>query len=224
MGKAISATYQSDGLIRVALASQGGINDPVVTAANDIATQYAQLASSQPVAVLAASKLGLPTSSLSGKINGSTVSAQNLVQVTVTADSAAQAEARAAAASAALAQYISGLNGSESTQYVARVRRSLAQITQMIRTLTARIAKDPPGQRSTDTILLESLNTQENQLLGQVARDAASSQPSLQIVNASTPATVVTPRPALYALVAFVVALIITGRAAFVLGRRPGDG
>jgi capsular polysaccharide biosynthesis protein len=220
VGRLLPATYQSTGLIRVAVASQGGINDPVVTAANDTATQYAQLASSEPVATLAASRLGIPASSLSGSINGSTVSAQNLVQISATADSAAAAVARASAASVALQRYVTGLNARESAQYVARVQQSLTAVNQQIRALTGRLATDSSSQAQSDTAVLQSLESQQAQLLGDVARDAASSQPSLQVVQPAAPATVLSPKPKLYALVAFVVALIITGRAAFVLSRR----
>lgn len=221
VGQALTPTYQSYGLIRVALASQGGINDPVVTAANDTATQYAQLASSAPVAALTASKLGIPASDLSNAITGSTVAAQNLVQVTVTGPSAASAQTRAAAASTSLQRYISGLNAADSAQYVARVQASLSLVNQSVQALTARLATDSPAQRASDTTLLQSFDSQREQLLGQVARDAASNEPSLQVVDSSTPATVTSPKPALYALVAFVVAAIITGRVAFVLSRRP---
>lgn len=222
VGKLLPATYQSSGLIRVAVASQGGINDPVVTAANDTATQYAQLASAQPVATLAASRLGLSPSSLSGTISGSTVSAQNLVQVSVTADSAGAAVRRASAASLALQRYVTGLNARESAQYVARVQQSLTQVNQQIRTLTGRLATDSGSEALSDTAVLQSLESQQASLLGDVARDAASSQPSLQVVQAAAAATVLSPQPKLYALVAFVVALIITGRAAFVLSGRRG--
>jgi capsular polysaccharide biosynthesis protein len=220
VGKKLPATYQSSGLIRIALASQNGISDPVVTAANDTATQYAQLASSQPIQRLAAQQLRVPVNSLDGKISGSTLGAQNLVQVTATASSPGTAAARADAASAALERYITRLNTQESAQYVGGVQRSLGQINQEISTITDRLARETAGQASTDTVLLDSLNAQRIQLLGQVARDAASNQPTLQVVNRSSSASEVSPQSKLYAVVAFVVALIITGRVAFALVRR----
>jgi capsular polysaccharide biosynthesis protein len=223
VGKWLPKTYQSSGLIRVALASQQGINEPVVTAANDTASQYAQLASSQPVMALTAKTLGVPAHSLKGKISGSTVNAQNLVQVTVTGVSAQVAMARAAAASASLQRYITTLNAQQSAQYQARVHGALSQVNRTADSLIRRLAKDPPTQRSTDTRLAESLSTQRDQLLGQVARDAASNQPTLQVVDSATAATVSSPKPTLYAVVAFVVALVITGRAAFVLSGRKRD-
>jgi hypothetical protein len=221
VGKHLPATYQSSGLIRIGISPQGGISDPIVTAANDTATQYAQLASSQPVQRLAAGTLRVPVSSLDGKVSGSTLGAQNLVQVTASASTPSTAVARAAATSFALERYLTRLNSQQSAQYVAGVQGSLTQVNQEISAITSRLPRETAGQASTDTILLESLNGQRDQLLGQVARDAASNQPTLQVVNASSSASEVTPQPKLYALVAFVVALIITGRVAFVLvGRK----
>lgn len=220
IGKLISPTYQSSGLLRVAVPAQGGVNDPVVLAANDSATQYALLASSEPVARLTAQQLGVPIRRLSGKISGSTVSAQNLVQVTVTGDSPGSAVARATAASASLARYITLLNARESNQYVARVEHELAQSNLTIKSLAARLATDSPAQRATDTNVLQSLESQHAQTMEDIARDAAGDQPSVQVVNPSSPATVTSPKPALYALVVFVLALIVTIRAAFVVSRR----
>lgn len=220
VGKLIPATYQSSGLLRVAVPAQGGVNDPVVLAANDSATQYALLATTEPVARLSAEKLGVPESRLRGTISGSTVSAQNLVQVTVTGDSPGSAVARASAATVSLARYITLLNARESNQYVARVQRGLAQSNATLRSLTARLATDSPAERTADTSMLQTLDSQHAQMLEDVARDAAGDQPSVQVVNPSSPATVLSPQPKLYALVVFVVALIVSIRAAFVVSRR----
>lgn len=220
VGKTLPPTYQSSGMIRVAVPSQQGVVDPVVTAANDTASQYAQLASSQPVAAMTAARLHLSSTALRGKINGSTVGAQNLVQVTVSSGSAGGATSGAAAATASLQRYITGLNSAAGAQYIAEVQSSLAGVNRRIGKLTVRIARDTPSAAAANAVVLESLNSERDQLLGQVARDAASNRPTLQLVQASSPASVVSPQPKLYALAAFVVGLIISGRLAFVLVRR----
>ena len=51
--------------------------------------------------------------------------------------------------------------------------------------------------------------------------DAAGNQPVFQVVDPSTAATLTSPRPKLYALVALVVALVLTGRVAFIMSRPP---
>ena len=223
MGSALPATYSSDGLIRVALASQQGIQDPVVTAANDIASQYAQLASSQPVQVLTAAKLGVAPKSLDGKINGSTLSAQNLVQVTATGDSSSVAVARAGAATTSLQQYVTRLNAQQTAQYVSDAQSGLQQTNANIAQLSARLAKDSPANRTSDSIVIASLNGTRDQLLGQIARDAAGNQPSLQVVEVASSPSKTSPKPWLYALVAFVVALIISLRVAYMRGRPRPD-
>lgn len=223
MGSVLPATYSSDGLIRVALASQQGIQDPVVTAANDIASQYAQLASSQPVTILTAAKLGVTPRSLDGKINGSTLSAQNLVQVTATGDSSSVAVARAGAATTSLQQYVTKLNAQQTGQYVSVAQSGLRQTNANIAQLSARLAKDSPAGRTADSLVIASLNSTRDQLLGQIARDAAGNQPALQVVEVASPASKTLPKPWLYALVAFVVALIISLRVAYVRARPRPD-
>lgn len=222
VGKAVPSTYQSSGLIRVAVPSQQGAIDPVVTAANDIASQYAQLASSAPVAARAATGLGVSAGSLHDKITGSTVSGQNLVQVTASARSARTASARAAAASAALTSYITELNNQAASRYVSGVNRGLTTINRSLAQLTSQLRQAKGSTRAADSAAIQSLANQRDSLLGQVARDAASNEPSLQVVNAAAGASLTSPRPKLYALVAFIVALLLTGRAAFVLSGRRG--
>lgn len=220
VGTLLPSTYQSNGLIRVAVPSQQGISDPVVTAANDTASQYAVLASSAPVQAAAASKLGVPASTLDGAISGSTVSAQNIVQVTATGHSAAVAQARAAAASAALANYVTGLNSAAGNRYVSQAEDGLGRLNQTLQAITGRLGSDRPARRAADMLMIETLTSERDQLLGQISRDAASNQPTLQVVAYSSSPTLSSPKPKLYAVVAFVVALIVAGRIAFVLARR----
>ncbi len=220
VGKALPPTYQAYGLIRVALPSQQGIQDPSVTAANDLASQYAQLASSEPVVALTARALGVSASEVRGKISGSTVAAQNLVQVTYTGESANTTTSRAAAATVAFQRYLTKINQQGNTQYVANATTGLRLFNRTVARLTAQLRGAPPAERSSVALLLASLTGQRAQLVGQVARDAAGNQPLFQVVEATTPSTQTIPKPPLYALVAFVVALIITGQAAFALSRR----
>jgi capsular polysaccharide biosynthesis protein len=222
VGTALPSVYQSTGLIRVTVLSQQGINDQVVTASNDLASQVAQLAVSQPVVGMAAQSLGVGTGSLNGKITGSTLGAQNLVQVTATASSRGAAARRAAAATVALARYQQSLNGAAVNQYVAMVAGALGPLDRSIQTTSGRIAKDSALLRPADAVQLETLLATRSQVVGQVSRDAASNVPRLQVVSATSNPSTVYPKPALYALVAFLVALIVTGRLAFmVVSRRP---
>jgi capsular polysaccharide biosynthesis protein len=221
VGSALSKVYQSSGVIRVTVLSQQGISDPVVTAGNDLASQIAQLADAQPVIDMAARSLGLRAGDLSDKINGSTLGAQNLVQVTATGSSPDSAMRRSTAATMSLAGYQQSLNASAVNQYLATVQAALVPLQSKIQGIYARIATDSPTLRAADTLQLETLLTTRSQVIGQVSRDAASSRPYLQAVSYSSAPSVVYPKPALYALVAFLVALILAGRLAFtVVSRR----
>jgi capsular polysaccharide biosynthesis protein len=215
VGSALPAVYQSSGLVRVVVLSQQGRTDVVVTAENDTATQLVQLAGSQPVLDSAAASLGASSGSLSGKITASTLGAQNLVQVQATGDSRASARERAKAATLALADYVGGLNAQTAAQYLGTVQSALGSISRQISATYARISKDSAVLRAADTLQLGTLLASRSQVIGQVARDAASNQTSLQVVSDSGAPSVVYPKPSLYALVAFIAGLILVGRLGF---------
>jgi capsular polysaccharide biosynthesis protein len=215
IGLALPSVYQSNGTFRVVVPTQIGIQDPNVTAGNDLATQYAQLASSNDIRDLTARRLGVTPSSLNGKIVGSTVAAQNIVQVTASGSSQSLAQDRTGAALASLRSYVEHLNALLNVQYVANVKRGL---TSPLIAGTAGSAKVTPVTPVTQ--LSGSLAGIQAQVLGQVVRDAAGNQPALQTVDPANSASKTSPRPPLYAVVAFIVALLITSRLAFVLGRR----
>ncbi|HEY6396753.1 MAG TPA: hypothetical protein VIX82_04790, partial [Solirubrobacteraceae bacterium] len=118
------------------------------------------------------------------------------------------------------AEYEQSLNGSSVNRYLTTVQAALAPLQQSIDATYARIAKDSAVRRAADTLQLETLLATRSQVLGEVSRDVASSRPDLQIVSASSAPSVVYPRPALYALVAFLAAVIIAGRVAFIVVSR----
>jgi hypothetical protein len=215
VGSALPAVYQSSGLVRVVVLSQQGRTDGAVTAENDTATQLVQLADSQPVLDSAAAQLGVSSGSLAGKITASTLGAQNLVQVQATGDSRGRARARALAVTQAVARYVGGLNTQAAVQYLDTAQSALGPISRQISATYARISKDSAVLRAADTLELETLLATRSQVVGQVARDAASNQTSLQVVSYSGAPSVVYPKPALYALVAFIAALILVGRLGF---------
>jgi capsular polysaccharide biosynthesis protein len=209
VGRALRPVYQASGTIRVAVPSQGGITDPNVTAANDLATQYEQLVSSRAVQVMAASALHVPVDSLNGTISGSTVAAQNIVQVTTTAGSAGVAQARAVAAVNAVHRYLTGLTNTQNQQYLGTLSRGITRAT------------DPPGSTAPSS---PAAANERVTLMAQAQLDAAGNQPSFQVIDSSARASETSPRPKLYALVAFVVALIVSARLAFVVSRRRSPG
>jgi capsular polysaccharide biosynthesis protein len=210
IGHHLTATYAASGTIRVALSAQGGVNDQDVIAQNDLATQYSQLVNSPAVERLAAKQLGVPVTDLNGALSGSTLDAQNILQVTATGATSLEAEARARAGVEAVTAYLTHATQQQAAQYLARLQHNVK--TQI---------PDPYPQLNTNRVtrLRDNLVGVRAGFLGQGARDAAGDQPTLQLVNPGGAASETAPKPKLYALVAFVVALIVTARVAFMISR-----
>ncbi len=206
IGHRLPPVYQSSGTIRVATATQNGIADSNVTAENDLASQYAQLVGSNSVVAMTAKALGVPPQTLSGKISGSTVGAQNVLEVTATASTAGAAVARAQAAASAVALYLTQLTVQFNTAYAIRLESRIRNTA-----LPGETAPNQPPQ-----VLAANANSRETALF-QALRDAAGNQPSFQIVDAAGAAAQTAPKPKLYAIVAFVVVLLLSLRVAFVL-------
>lgn len=205
VGRALPPVYDASGTIRVAVPSEGGISDPDVTAANDLASQYQQLVGSQAVQAMTARRLDVPVDSLNGAISGSTIGAQNIVQVTATASSSAVAQARAGAAVNAVQRYLTNLTNGQNQQYLSSLQSGVTHAT------------DPPGSSAPSS---PAAANERATLLAQAQLDAAGNQPSFQVVDASASSDETSPRPKLYALVALVVALIVSARLAFVASQR----
>jgi capsular polysaccharide biosynthesis protein len=203
VGHALSKTYQASGTLRVAAPTQSGISDPNVTAANDLASQYAPLVGENPVAALAAKHLRVTAQSLKNKLSGSTVSAQNILQVTATAASAGKAESIAAAGVRATQQYLGHVTSVVNDQYVKQLQTKIKATPVVTRSGVSADAS------------VQIANTRAVALYDAL-RDAAGNQPTFQIVNLTGSASVVSPKPKLYALVAFVIVLLISLRVVFV--------
>jgi capsular polysaccharide biosynthesis protein len=212
VGHSLTATYQASGTIRVSVPSENGTSDPDVTAANDLATQYVQLVNSTPVEELASKRLGVPAVDLSGQISGSAVAAQNLLQVTASGSTPSEAVARAQAAVQAVKAYLTSLSSQTGQQYLNSIRTALA----------SELGGRGSGAKGAGSSALaaSSIASARAQVLAQGVRDMAGNTPSFQIIDPTGSATETAPKPKLYALIAFIVALLISGRIAFML-RRP---
>jgi capsular polysaccharide biosynthesis protein len=222
--KHLSATYQANASFVVEIPAEGGLSDPTVTAANDIATQYAQLATAAPVLDAAAKTLKVNASTLSGKIQGSTISAQNIVQVTASATDPGRATAIAQAVDVALVEYIRQLESSTGAQFNAKANVLLAPLNAEITGLRTKIAGERLSRRGPDESALQTLIAQQASEISQLATDTAGSQPSLQVVSGGASASQIAPKPKEYAVIGLVVALILALRAVYVIGppRIPG--
>ncbi len=206
VGRHLPPVYQASGTIRVATATQSGIADSNVTAENDLASQYAQLVGSSAVATMAAKTLGAPPQALSGKISGSTVGAQNILEVTATAGTAAGAVERALAAVPAVALYLTQLTVQFNTAYMIELESRIKNTS---------IPGDTARGSGAPAVMAAYANSRATALF-QALRDAAGNQPAFQIVSTASSATQTAPKPKLYALVAFIVALLLSLRVAFI--------
>ena len=203
VGDAITKTYQASGTIRVDVPTQAGIDDSNVTAANDLASQYAPLVAEDPVAALTAKRLGVSAQTLHNQLTGSTVSAENILQVTANGGSASEAESRAAAGVRAAEAYFIKLTSAANDKYVSSLQTRIRNTT-----VTGASASSSNAAAQVDNARAVAMFDAD--------RDAAGNQPTFQIVNLTNSASVVSPKPKLYAVVAFVVVLLISLRLAFV--------
>jgi hypothetical protein len=222
VANSLPATYESSAQFRVTVPNQAGLTEAAVLASNDLATQYSQLATASTVIAAAARELKIAPAQLAGEISGATVNAQNLVQVTASADHPADAQARAAAVADALRRYIDRINARQSATYSRNVTSGLVPLDEEIARYTKRLNGASESERQSINLLLGSLLSQRQQVLASTARDAAAGRPTLQGVASASAATKTTPRPKLYALVALIAAGLVCGRIAFLLLRPRG--
>lgn len=205
VGHSASATYQSSGVIRIGVISEQGISDPVVLGANDLTAQYAQLVGQTAVTDHVAAALHVPAATLQGEITGATVSAQNLLQVTANGSSTNTAESRARAATIATVAYLRRLAAADASAYLGSIKHGLGAVISS----TGTIARSSP------------VVSAKAQSLSQGVRDAASNEPTFEVVSMPTSASESSPKPKLYALVALIVALLVTFRVAYLTSRTP---
>jgi hypothetical protein len=210
IANSLTPVYQSSSTVRVVAPTQGAIGDPNVTAVNDLASQYAQLVGSDAVRQRTAKILAVDPSTLDGKLSGSTLAAQNLVEVTASAGSPQLAENRSAAATHAIVTYITQLNRQLNAQYLAAVAHGVVSSLQPQRLGHYGAVSGALGGELTNV---------RAQVVAQAVRDAAAGLPTLQAVDLGPSAGQTAPKPKLYALAALVVVLLLALRVSFVVAR-----
>ena len=174
----------------------------------------------------AARQLGEQPDSLRNEIVGSTVNAQNLVQVTATADQADRGGApRGRGHHGAARLRRPHQRPAEPDVLQQRLRGPRAgregdrELQAQLKTARTLI------QRQNLNLILGSLLAQRQGVLSSLAENAAAGRPTLQGISQETSANKVRPRPGLYALVGGIVAALISARVAQLLlrRRRPDD-
>lgn len=223
VSRLIPGVYASSATVGVVISG----TDPNSTTqgANNLASQYAQEVDAQPVLVAAARNLGDAARGLSGAISGGTVSGENLISIRATGSTPRVAQRRAAAVSSAFIRYVSAQFASQSRAFQAQSLRMLAPLDREIRHVTNELDTVGASQRTSPryTALqatLSTLTAQRSAAVANIAQTAVGGRPSLTVVDAAGPGDEVAPKPALYAAVAFVLALVIAGRLVVYLGSR----
>jgi hypothetical protein len=216
ISKRVPATYSSSSTIAIQLSGTNA-ND-TTQAANNLASQYAQVVSAQPV--LGAAKRSLDPSAangLSSAISGGTVGDQNIVSVRATGRTPEQAQERAAAVTTAFIRYVRNLALRQSHTFNTESQAGLKPVDRQIRRITAQLSKFGSPERPSARYLtlqqtLSTLLTQRSSTLANIAQTSVGGLPSVTVVNPAGPGGQTAPRPTLYAAVAFVLALLIVGR------------
>jgi capsular polysaccharide biosynthesis protein len=217
---AIHGTYSSSSTVAVNV-SGSDINDTSLGADN-LASQYAQQVNATPVLQQAGTKLdgaGIP----SGSISGGAVGAQNAIAIKATASSASLAEARATAVANAFVAYVDQEVTRQAAAYVRSATTALKPLAAQIADVQSKLAARRASASSSTAALEEELGTltaQRAAALASIAETSVAGGASVTIVGAASSGVKTAPKPTLYALVGFLVGLLITGRLAFYLAAR----
>ncbi len=212
----VPAEYKSSATLVVQVS---GVNpNETATAANSVASQFAQDVTAQAVITNAAKRLSTKDANgLSSAVSGGTVAAQNVVQITATGNSPGQAQRRATAVTAGLTKYAHTLVEAQAQAYARAARAQLAPISAQIAGITSELSKIPSAQQSSSHALalqstLSTLVAERASAGAAIAQQATGGEPSVTHLDEAQPGAQTAPKPKLYAVAAFVLALILLWR------------
>ena len=220
VSKQLTPVYASTADVSVVVTGQ----DPEDSSlgANSLASQYAQEASATTVLVdanraLARQGLGsVPTTAISSGV----VAAQNIIAIRVTASSASLARIRAAAVTNAFIAYVTSQVNSIERKYEASSQRELKPLNAQIASVTKQLKAAGPD--SSDELSLENtlsaLVSSRASATSSIAETSNVDRPTISPVTAAGVATKTSPKPPLYAAVAFVIALLLLARLVTLIG------
>jgi hypothetical protein len=216
----ISPTYSSSVTLLVGAPGTGAISDQSVSAANDLASQYAQLGDSDPVLRSAERRLKTTPGGLSGKVSAGTVAAQNIIRISAEAGTRAEAVRRANAVSTAFTTYIQRLNRRQADQYNDEVNERLEPLDKEIaRARKALREEKSAARRNDDALVYSNLVSQRQQVAASLAQDVVASQARVQPISGALGASKTSPKPDLYAIIAFGALALICLRLGWMLVR-----
>jgi uncharacterized protein involved in exopolysaccharide biosynthesis len=210
----------------------------MVTAANSLAAQYAQVVTSTPVLSGAVATGGMSIDSLRTHVSSGTLASQNIVRVTAQAAGPAAARRAATAVANSLVSYVDsqgsalakGYSGAIAAQLApldAQVAQAQTGVTSARKQLAqAAASNSQPAVSAAAALLnaaqslLSTLTDRRAALTAQASLQSASLVPVASVLGGATSAHQVQPRPILYATVAGLLALALSAQAAIVWAER----
>jgi capsular polysaccharide biosynthesis protein len=221
-----SPSYGSSAVIEVTMQTSGAQNDTLL-AANQLAAQYAQLATTSAVLTEAAASIKASPGDLASSITASTVSQLNLVKVSASGSSPAESQARANAAARVLTNTILRSNARKAKEFLRKAEGPLTGSSKQIAKLEAEIAQSTFALATATTVngrtraqtvltgqqaLLTALTSQQNGAMSALAVDAALGQPAVSIVSHAGPGSRTRPSPLIYALIGGLAGAIVVSQ------------
>lgn len=221
-----SPSYGSSAVVEVTLQTSGAQNETLL-AANQLAAQYAQLATTSAVLEAAARSIKVSPGDLANSVSASTVSQLNLVKVSATGSSPSQSQVRANAAARALTASILGGNAQKAAAFMRKAAGPLTGAGKQIAKLDADIARTTRALATATTVngrlraqsvlaglqaTLTALTSQQSGAMSSLAVDAALGQPAVSVVSRAGPGSRTRPSPLIYALIGGLAGAIVVSQ------------
>jgi capsular polysaccharide biosynthesis protein len=221
-----SPSYGSSAVVEVTLQTSGAQNETLL-AANQLAAQYAQLATTSAVLEAAARSIKVSPGDLANSVSASTVSQLNLVKVSATGSSPSQSQVRANAAARALTAAILRGNARKAAAFMRKAAGPLTGAGNQIAKLEADIAQTTRALATATTVngrlraqsvlaglqaTLTALTSQQSGAMSSLAVDAALGQPAVSVVSRAGPGSRTRPSPLIYALIGGLAGAIVVSQ------------
>ncbi len=211
----LPARYSSSATAAVQVS--GSDPNSTTQAANTMAGQFAQQVDAQGVLAAASRLLHEPVSTLNAAVSGGVVGGQNLITIQASGNSPQEAQQRAATVTKDFINYVASQSALQRQAYSKNSQQQLAPINAEIQQVTQQLNRFGPGQQTSPRYL--SLQSTSSALLAEraaalasIAQTGSGGFPSITLVSAAGVGSVVAPQPTLYAIIGFILALLIVGR------------
>jgi len=217
----VPATYESSSKVRVGVLG-GGASQQSIAAANDLASQLAQVVGADTVVSAAGKSTGESTSTLRTVVTGGTVADQNVIQIKAGGSSPDQAQRRTAAVSTAFIDYVRRVGVSQSSMFNVAARRQLKPLTDQINEVTKELEGLSPSSERYETVsdTLSTLISQRSAAVADIAQNSVGGRPAVTLLESASAGAKVQPKPALYGMVGFLVGLLIVAQLIVYLAPR----